>query len=348
LEKIKLKYIFWFAYYNLESPSVRYRAKYPLDFAKENLNISSILVIPGYSPKNIFNFLIAFLSALIFSEKKSIIVIQRVRSNFIYSNLLKLLVLLKKGNTVYDLDDADYLEHKPNTINYFARNCNAISAGSVEISNYFKQLNKNIFHITSPILDLGIVKHERNKLFSIGWIGGYGWGHKNSLLKFIFPAIRNLRFDCQLTLIGITNNNDEKDVIEYFQNNFYLKLIIPRNIDWKNEIDLQNRIKDFDVGIATLYEHPVQLAKSGIKAKQYMNNGVPVLCNNLPENNKVVIDGYNGFICNTITDFTQKFNDFKEMSDKQYWQYSLNARNSVVNFNHIKYFNELEELINNA
>jgi hypothetical protein len=39
----------------------------------------------------------------------------------------------------------------------------------------------------------------------------------------------------------------------------------------------------------------MQLSKSGIKAKQYMNNGVPVLSSNLPENNTVVIDGFNVF-----------------------------------------------------
>ena len=50
----------------------------------------------------------------------------------------------------------------------------------------------------------------------------------------------------------------------------------------KNEIieaaDLVTEMKEI--------KHPF---KSGIKAKQCMNNGVPVLCNDLPENNNVVM-----------------------------------------------------------
>ena len=194
----KLKYIYWFAYYNLDSPSVRYRAKYALDFGKENLGISSELIIPGYFPKRIWHFLTGYMSALLFPKKNSLIVIQRVGSNFIYSNLLKLLVITRKKLTVYDLDDADYLTHNTRSIHFFARNCNYISAGSSEIALYLKQFNSNVIHNTSPTPDYGILKKERNKIFTIGWIGEFGWGHKDSLFKYLFPAIKELPFDCQL------------------------------------------------------------------------------------------------------------------------------------------------------
>ncbi len=56
----KLEFIYWFAFYNLNSASVRYRAKYPLDFLKKNQNINSYLVIPSYTTKGIYTFLKAF------------------------------------------------------------------------------------------------------------------------------------------------------------------------------------------------------------------------------------------------------------------------------------------------
>lgn len=345
LKKRTLKYIYWFAYYHLDSPSVRYRAKYPLDFAKENLGIPSRLIIPGYSPKRLFGFLSGYLSALLFPKDNSIIVIQRVRSNFIYSNLLKVLVLLRKGRAVYDLDDADYLEHNADTIHFYARNCRCISAGSEEILKYLKQFNENVFHITSPTPDLGIIKTDKNEIFTIGWVGGFGRGHEESLYQYVFPAIRNLNFSCKFILIGVTRNSDEKRIRSYFRGSEHVQLEFPGNIDWNDESALQTRISQFDVGVATLLNQPVQLAKSGIKAKQYLNNGIPVLCNDLPENNKVVVDGLNGFVCRTAVEFEAKLVLFKEMADSRYWEFSANARRSIKNFNHFKYFEDFEKVI---
>lgn len=342
----QIEHIYWFAYYNLDSPSVRYRAKYPLDFAKENLVVSSSLIIPGYLPKRMFEFISAYLSALIFPKKNSLIVIQRVRSNFIYANLLKLLVMARRKLTVYDLDDADYLEHKPKTIHFFARKCNTISAGSPAIADYLKQFNRNVYHTTSPTPDHGIVKKERSSVFTIGWIGGFGWGHKDSLYNYLFPALKKLNFDCQLTMIGIPMESDKNELIGYFKENKNIKVVIPEVIDWKDERLIQKMIAEFDVGIATLLNHPIQLAKSGIKAKQYMNNGIPVICNDLPENNNVVVDGFNGFICNSISEFSERITQLKNMNDQQYWEYSKNARETTEYFNHRQYLKDFEKIKN--
>lgn len=343
----KINYIYWFAYYNLDSPSVRYRAKYPLDYVRKKFSIESCLVIPGYNINRLINFIRAYLSALLFPKENSLIIVQRVHSNFIYSNLLKLLVGLRKKRTVYDLDDADYLEHDPRTIHFFARNCRFIAAGSTEILKYLKQYNKHVFHLTSPTADLGISKTERNTLFTIGWIGGYGWGHRESLTKLVFPAIKELPFDCRFVILGVTKAADKKVIIDYFKNESHVELIIPKSIDWNDEEDIQNRIKTFDLGIATLLNHPVQLAKSGIKAKQYINNGVPVLCNNLPENNKVIRNGYNGFICDSPNEFKERMIQFKAMNEEEYAIFSSQAKLSSKAFNHNNYFEELERNILN-
>lgn len=341
----QLKHIYWFAYYNLKSPSVRYRAKYPLDYAKNHQDISSDLIIPSYSFTLLFKFLKAYFSALLFPKDNSLIVIQRVQSNFIYANLLKLLVRLRASICVYDLDDADYLEVKPNTIHYLAKNCQYLTVGSKEIENYLKDFNPNIVQLTSPTPDLEIVKKERNEILNIGWIGGYGWGHKDTLNQLVFPAVKSLDIPCRFTLLGIIKNEDEEEIRKYFAVNENVELEIPRNINWNDERDLQFRIKSFDIGVATLLDHPIQLAKSGIKAKQYMNNSVPVLCNDLPENNKVIEDGFNGFICNSISDFRKRILEIHLMNDTDYWELASNARNSIQNFNHVHYLDVLEGLV---
>ncbi len=50
---MKIEYIYWFAYYNLNAPSVRYRAQYPLKFLKEKYNIQNTFIYPEYKIINI-------------------------------------------------------------------------------------------------------------------------------------------------------------------------------------------------------------------------------------------------------------------------------------------------------
>ena len=342
----KLKFIYWFACYNLDSPSVRYRAKYPLDFFKGKKGIDNYFVIPSYSIKGICLFLKAYFSALLFRKQNSLIVIQRVQSNFIYSTLLKLLIKFRKHDTVYDLDDADYLEVNPKTIYYFAKNCEKISAGSRQIEMHLSQFNQRILHTTSPIVDLKIVKKKINSVFTIGWIGGFGGDHKDSLIEFVFPAVKGLSFKCKFVLIGVLKLDDKEFITKYFSENTEVEIEIPLNIDWNDEKDIQNRIATFDIGIATLKSTPMQLAKSGIKAKQYLNNGVPVLSTNLPENNTVIVDGGNGYFCSNAGEFKERIVEFYNMDDVDYLQFSKNARKSVSDFDHNKYFIDFEKIKN--
>lgn len=342
----KIECIYWFAHYNLRSPSVRYRAKYPLEFFETNKNIKSYFVIPSYKPYRIYYFLKVYIAALFFRKKNSLIVIQRVQSNFIYANLLKILVKIQYNNTVYDIDDADYLEINPKTIFYFAKNCNKISAGSTKIVNHLKQYNNKIIHTTSPIIDLNIVKPKKNEYFTVGWVGGFGGEHKESLIKILFPALKVLNFNFKFKIIGIVNFEDIEFIKNYFKDNSNIELELPLNINWNDEYYIQKTLSMFDIGIATLTNSEMQLSKSGIKAKQYMNNGVPVLNSNLPENNTVVIDGFNGFFCDSANDFIDKINQFYLMSNEVYAVFSKNARASIKNFDHNKYHTDFIQIIN--
>ena len=117
------RHIYWFANYNLASPSVRYRAKYPLDYAHQHLGISSDLIMPGYQPRQILYFFRIYLKALFFLQEDELIVIQRVSSGFVYARLLQLLVRLRPSRTIYDLDDADYLKYTPSRLHFFSKPC---------------------------------------------------------------------------------------------------------------------------------------------------------------------------------------------------------------------------------
>ena len=332
-----LKFIYWFAYYNLESPSVRYRAKFPLDYLKDKYGLSYFFVTPSYKPRKILHFLKVYWSALFFRKRNSLIVVQRVNSNFIYSNLLKFLIKVRNSNTVYDIDDADYLEHPPATIYYFIKNCSSVSVGSKELQQKFSQLNKKVILNTSPTPDLEITKQERNGLLKIGWIGDFSGGHKEGLVKNLFPAVKKLPFKVKLTLLGVKKKVEIDFVTEYFRYITNVELEMPQDINWLDESNIHHLISKFDIGIATLLNNELHRSKSAFKLKQYLNNGVPVLSSPIPENSHFVDDGRNGFLCKTADEFTKRIIEINEMNASEYNRLSNEARSDISKFNLSKY-----------
>lgn len=312
----QIQHIYWFAHFNLDCPSVRYRGKYPLDYAWTQRGITSNLVIPGYQWTQIMLFLSVWAEALIRPKPNSIIVIQRVRSKFVFAHLLKLLVWVRKERSVYDLDDADYLKYDPQTIHFFARNCHYLMAGSEAIAQYFQAFNQQIFFQTSPVVNLDLVKKQRNTLFTVGWVGGYRWAHRESLYRSLFPTLKALSFPCRLLFLGVNSQSEKQEIEAYFQSSSHLLLDIPVDIDWNNEREVQHYILQFDLGVATLSDQLYHRSKSGIKAKQYLNNGVPVLTPNLPENNRYVKHEVNGLYCESAEEFAAAISRFRSMSEE--------------------------------
>ena len=112
---------------------------------------------------------------------------------------------------------------------------------------------------------------------------------------------------------------------------------MPRDIEWSDEQDIQKRISEFDVGIATLLDNELHRSKSAFKLKQYLNNGAPVLSSDLPENNFFLLDGINGFLCATPEEFGKRLTALHELSDADYLKLSMKARQSASSFNMTTY-----------
>ncbi|MDP2235270.1 MAG: glycosyltransferase [Bacteroidales bacterium] len=333
--KTETKFIYWFAYYNLDAPSVRYRGKYPLEYLKKRYNINSYFIISSYKPNKILLFLRAYFSALLFRKSNSLIVIQRIHSHFIYATLLKFLIKVQPANTFYDIDDADYLDFPPKTIYHFIKNCSGVFVGSRELAKNLSKFNKNILLNTSPTPDHVIVKTKKNSVLTIGWIGDFAGEHKEALMNFFFPALKELPFEIKLVILGVgrKHESDFQFLKDYFKSATNINLEMPRNIDWNNETDIQKRITEFDFGVATILDNELHRSKSAFKLKQYLNNGVPVLSSDIPENNYFVNEGVNGFLCSTTEKFRQRIIEINEMSNADYMKLSIQARQSNTNFN---------------
>ena len=107
---MEIKHIYWFAYFNLNVPSVRYRAKFPLQQFRDKHGITFSIVYPGYDLQNMSNFILTFFSALFFRKSNSIIVFQKIHTSGIYATALKVLLFFRPQHTLYDIDDAAKLE----------------------------------------------------------------------------------------------------------------------------------------------------------------------------------------------------------------------------------------------
>jgi glycosyltransferase involved in cell wall biosynthesis len=225
------------------------------------------------------------------------------------------------------------LVYSPATIYYFTKHCSSVAVGSFELQKNLSYLNKNIILNTSPTVDLNIYKKSKNEILTIGWIGCFGGGHKESLLSHFFPALMDLSFKIKLVILGVPDQSEYDFLISYFQNHKNVELEIPMNIDWQNEEAIQQLIVMFDIGIATLLDDELHRSKSAFKLKQYLNNGVPVLSTNLMENNIFIKDGTNGFLCETTADYIKRILEINEMSQVEYMKLSTSSRLCIPKFN---------------
>ncbi len=326
-----LPHIYWFAYYNFDEPSVRYRAKYPLkDMADKGL-ITYDLVIPGYSPPIVYKFLKTYF-AIIFSRKQqSVIVFEKIHTTRFYASALKLLLRLQPNNTLYDIDDADYLKFPPRNIYYFMKNCAGCTAGSHELVKSVQKMNARVTLLTSPVIEHKFAKVRRNKLFTVGWVGYYN-AHRESLRQLFFPALLQLNFPVKLILLGVTKAEHHIEISRYFSANSNITIEVPEAIDWQDENALYESIVQFDVGVAPLLPTEINKAKSAFKIKQYLSCGVPVLGSATGENNVFLHHGINGYACHNPEDYAQYLETIASMPDAEYTTMSANAVSGKTSF----------------
>lgn len=352
----KIRHIYAFSFYNISSPSTRFRLKYVLDELQNEHDISFQLVYPGYSLLNVLHFVRIYFSALLFRERDSLIIFQKIYTNGIYANLLKVLLVLRRENTLYDIDDAEYLRFPANTLHFFLKNCASCSVGSQALSEYVSRYNPNVVLLTSPLKHNGYVKQKSNKILTVGWIGDYGTGkeiskdyaHKKSVNELFFPAIRDLDINLRLILLGVNDDNEVRRIEKYFSANKKIVVDIPRNINWLDELSLQERISEFDIGVSPLVDHEFNRAKSAFKLKQYLSCGVPVLASEVGENKTFLKDGVNGFFCNSPEEFKKEILRFAYMNENKYAQLCQNAKNDYEYFSLENYCIQLMEHVENT
>ncbi len=326
-----IKHIYWFAYFNLDEPSVRYRAKFPLQRLKDKHGITFSIVYPGYDFQNLSNFFLAFFSALFFRKSNSIIVFQKIYTNGIYATALKVLLFFRPQHTLYDIDDAEHTRRPAQTIHHFMKNCSACSAGSKSLVDYIRQFNQNVFLLTSPVIDHGLTKTELEETLTVGWVGYYG-AHRQSLTQLFFPALHDIDFPLKLILLGVADKVEEQEIKSYFKSNKNITVETPLGLDWLDEHSIYETIATFDIGVSPLTDNEFNRSKSAFKLKQCLSCGVPVLGSSVGENRAFLQDGVNGYLCDSPTDYFQKLTSLKSSQNGSYTKLSRNAKRTFPTF----------------
>jgi len=335
-----MEHIYFFSYYNVNGISTRYRGLYILESLFKNHAISSTFIYPGVKPVELLTFIKSYLEVVLFRRKNSLVIYQKLHSNGIYTQLLKLLLWLSPKDTIYDTDDADYLRYNDKQILHFIKNCEICTVGSKFLYNFVKNHNNNTLLLTSPVIAHQEIKKHKNEVLHLGWVGNYEWqdekitafSHKVSLFKYIFPSLLDFKFQIKLTLLGVTNTEDKQEIENFFSEYNNIHLDLPENIDWLDEIAVYNRIKEFDIGLSPLMDHPFNKAKSAFKAKQYLSCGVPVLASPVGENLTFMQNGKNGYLCRSKRDFEQRITEFEQMSPGRYLTFKEHSLQSISSF----------------
>lgn len=328
---MQISHVYWFAYFSLEEPSVRYRAAYPLAHLAAVHGITHDLVHPGYDRRHLWRFLRIYLSALLFRRKDSVIVVQKLFTRGPYAQALKFLLWARRRHTVYDIDDAEYVRRPGATMHACMRMASRVAAGSQQLVYDALGHNANVFFLGSPVIPHTHRHGRRQSPLCIGWIGYYG-AHRANLRAYLFPALKGLDFPVRLRLLGVKDDAELAELREEFVAHPHVQVEAPMGIDWHDEQSVYAAIAGFDVGVAPLLDTHFNRAKSAFKLKQCLSCGVPTLASPIGENTRYLQQGVNGFLCDSPADYAEAIQAVAEMADAEYARMQAAAAETAAEF----------------
>lgn len=342
---VLLKKIFYFTHGNPSGACVRYRGKYLLRALEDHYNFKTYFVYPSYKLKHILNFFWILILMICTKPGNRILICQKIYRVRIYSKILLYIFKYTRSKTIYDIDDAYYVNHGDTIINRFMKYSNTIVVGSDRLKTYSHQFNKSVYHITSPVILQEKTIKEKPKEFTIGWVGSFNY-HRKNLYELALPAIKEAMVPCKLIISGINRDEQRAELIDYFEAIQYVDLDIVDIQNWENEELVYSLIKRFTVGINPLRNNEIDNCKSAFKIKQYFACGVPALASPIGENNKFLEDYINGISCNSISDFKKGIIEFNEMTNEDYKRFQKNCFKTANTVGYEYYVNEYLKLLN--
>lgn len=176
------------------------------------------------------------------------------------------------------------------------RNAHLVTTTVPHLAEAMRQFNPNVTVIPNAI-DPALLTTERKRAdrLTIGWAGGSSHHDDFRSVVGALRAVSDHRGDVDFHSVGVDYGKD----FGLFRN---------RYTPWRESmLDYYSGV-DFDIGIAPLLDTPFTRSKSPIKAIEYNALGIPVIASNTGPYRDYVIDGVNGFLCNTEQEWTDRLN----------------------------------------
>ncbi|MHB8117599.1 MAG: glycosyltransferase family 4 protein [Methanothrix sp.] len=138
-----------------------------------------------------------------------------------------------------------------------------------------------------------------NRIFTIGWIGTPVTAQ---YLRLVRSALTEVCQDGKARLVLVGSGQIELDGV-------------PTEIrPWSEETEIVD-LQSFDVGIMPLPDEPWERGKCGFKLIQYMACGKPVVASPVGVNERIVEDGFNGFLATTKEEWLNALSDLRDDHD---------------------------------
>lgn len=175
---------------------------------------------------------------------------------------------------------------------------NVVTVGNDYLANRARKAGAKRVEYLPTVVDTNRYStrtHNDEKPFNIGWIGSPSTA---KYLHVIQPALSELLTgSSRLVLVGsgeVDLGNTSTEVRE-----------------WSEETEV-SELLTFDVGIMPLPDNPWERGKCGYKLIQYMACGLPVVASPVGVNERIVDDGYNGFLAESSHEWVESINRLKQ------------------------------------
>jgi glycosyltransferase involved in cell wall biosynthesis len=231
-------------------------------------------------------------------------------SSFFQILMIFLIKHVLRRKVIFDFDDALYIK-TPILIYILTRISNFVIVGSHALYQYVFTKNKRVFLIPTSISVKEVQMNSRpddsmnnsivNKKIKVGWLGSTST--IKNLRMLVEPLnLLGLEYEIEFRVIGAQSEKEYRRYQQYFSEFKNVKLVL---IPWLKKNELKE-LSQFDIGVAPLTPGPWEEGKCGFKLLMYMSMGIPCVASAVGENNFIIQDGENGFLCIDTKEWIEK------------------------------------------